>query len=488
MSSEPQEEDLAPRPKDPRVLNLSLVSHTNVGKTTLARTLVKGEVGEVLDQAHVTDRSDAYTLIVTPDGERLELWDTPGFGDSARLLRRLQRENTRLGWLLTQVWDRFSNRALYCSQQAIKNVKDEADVVLYLVNAAEDPEDAGYVDIEMEVLGWIGRPVLLLLNQTGPARPREDRQRDLDAWKEYTARFEVVRDVLELDAFSRCWVQEGVLLRSVGDLLPPDRRMLLQRLLEEWRRRSVQTFEEAMGLLAAHLARAACDRESLEKSGADLLHSARRNAMKNLALRLEGSLAETVDGLLGLHQLQGQAAVDVRARIDDYTLPPDQAQPWKAGAVGGAISGALSGVGADLLSGGLTFGAGALAGAVLGFFGIAGVSKGLNVIRGRNKKPEAAWSHAFLDGLARDICLRYLAVAHFGRGTGLYRERKEPSFWREEIETRLKRADLTRAWTQASPETPDAEARVRELLQPELTTVCRDVLTTFHPSATTLLP
>ena len=38
-------------------LTLSLVSHTNVGKTTLARTLLGKDVGEVSDRAHVTEES-----------------------------------------------------------------------------------------------------------------------------------------------------------------------------------------------------------------------------------------------------------------------------------------------------------------------------------------------------------------------------------------------------------------------------------------------
>ena len=70
-------------------LTLSLVSHTNVGKTTLARTLLRRDVGEILDQAHVTDVSEAHTMVESADA-RLVLWDTPGFGDTARLLKRLK--------------------------------------------------------------------------------------------------------------------------------------------------------------------------------------------------------------------------------------------------------------------------------------------------------------------------------------------------------------------------------------------------------------
>ena len=34
-------------------LSLSLVSHTNVGKTTLARTLLGRDIGEVRDEAQI---------------------------------------------------------------------------------------------------------------------------------------------------------------------------------------------------------------------------------------------------------------------------------------------------------------------------------------------------------------------------------------------------------------------------------------------------
>ena len=43
------------------------------------------------------------------------------------------------------MWDRFRDRAFFLTQRAVRNVRDDADVVLYLVNAAEDPADAGYL-------------------------------------------------------------------------------------------------------------------------------------------------------------------------------------------------------------------------------------------------------------------------------------------------------------------------------------------------------
>ncbi|MCB1208630.1 MAG: 50S ribosome-binding GTPase, partial [Verrucomicrobiales bacterium] len=138
------------------MVTLSLISHTNAGKTTLARTLLRRDVGDVQDAPHVTLFNESHTLIETAD-ETLRLWDTPGFGDSTRLLKRLQREKNPVMWFLSQAWDRFTDRPLWCSQQALKNVRDDADVVLYLVNAGEPPEVAGYIPAEMEILSWVGK-------------------------------------------------------------------------------------------------------------------------------------------------------------------------------------------------------------------------------------------------------------------------------------------------------------------------------------------
>ena len=53
--------------KDPQKINLSLVSHTNVGKTTLARTLLGRDIGEVGDRSHVTIEPEDYVLLRAPD-------------------------------------------------------------------------------------------------------------------------------------------------------------------------------------------------------------------------------------------------------------------------------------------------------------------------------------------------------------------------------------------------------------------------------------
>ncbi|MEK9775251.1 MAG: GTPase domain-containing protein [Quisquiliibacterium sp.] len=145
-------------------IQLSLVSHTNAGKTTLARTLLGRDIGQVRDEAHVTMQADRHLLAHTEQGDELWLWDTPGFGDSRRIARRLAASDNPIGWFLTQVWDRYRNRAFYASQQAVRNVQEHSDLVLYLVNASENPHDASYLEPEMQLLEWVGKPVIIGVN------------------------------------------------------------------------------------------------------------------------------------------------------------------------------------------------------------------------------------------------------------------------------------------------------------------------------------
>ncbi len=119
-----------------------------------------------------------------PTGDRLMLWDTPGFGDSLRLARRLALAGNPIGWFLSEVWDRWRDRAFWSSQRALRNVLEQADVVLYLVNASEAPEDAGYLDAELQVLSLIGKPVIALLNQLGPAgAATDDEAQQIERWR-----------------------------------------------------------------------------------------------------------------------------------------------------------------------------------------------------------------------------------------------------------------------------------------------------------------
>ncbi len=463
--------DLQASPGSGNTVNLSLISHTNVGKTTLTRTLLGRDVGEVRDAAHVTDLATGYVLVQSGE-DTLMLWDTPGFGDTARLLSRLKLVGNPIGWFLTQVWDRWRERPLWSSQQAVRNAQEQADVILYLVNAAEDPATASYVALEMEVLCWISKPVVVLLNQMGP--PREDAEGMIARWDRIGAPG-LVRTVLPLDAFARCWVQEVALLGALAPLLPPHKQPAMERLSQRWEELNLARFDASMGVLAGYVLRAASEREPIDepdwqgklagaltgKSGSDRGAS---HAMGVLATRLAEATAASTDELIRLHNLSGKAARKVLERVSDNYALQAKTPEGASAALGGLVSGAVGGLAADLAAGGLTLGGGMIVGAILGALGATGVAKGINLARGEDGS-NVRWSGEFLERLSVTAILRYLAVAHFGRGRGEWSEGEHPSFWQPIVEEAVasRKRDLTHLLRVAVP-SPDSHVAQSELV------------------------
>lgn len=427
-------------------IQFALISHTNNGKTTLARTLVGVDVGEVRDAAHVTIFAESHLLLKTNEGDTLQLWDTPGFGDSVRLLKRLAMAGNPIGWFLREVLDRYRDRPFWLSQQALRTARDEADVVLYLVNSSEHPRDAGYLPAEMRILEWLGKPVVVLLNQLGPPRPAQEEQQEQTAWKQHLDQYKIVRDVLALDAFARCWVHERVFYEAVGKLVEEPKQAGYARLFALWEANNRERFAEAMRITGAQLAGAARDSEPVEADDKTFLKSAMKavglgkndqqrqeRAMGLLVERLNQNIAVTTGKLLALHQLDPSEAPKINARVSkNFTVraPVDRAQ---AGLLGAVVSGAATGLSADLMAGGLTFGAGALLGGVVGALTAAGAAWGFNTSTDRNRTT-MQFADDFLQTLLVSSVLRYLAVAHFGRGRGNFVEGEAPAFWQAEVE------------------------------------------------------
>ena len=479
----------------PCTIEIGLVSHTNAGKTTLARTLLGRDIGEVRDAPHVTDMAQSHVLMESAERDVLLLWDTPGFGDSARLVKRLHKADNPIGWLLREVWDRYRNRPLWCSQQAVRTVRESADLVLYLANAAEDPADAAYVGAEMQILSWIGTPVLLLLNQVGPPRSADREQADVDQWRAAVAPYAIVSDVLALDAFARCWVQEGVLLRAVLDHLPHAKRPAMERLIGVWRARNLERFEQAMGVLGRQLAAAAQDSEPIATAaraqgmqrvlgalrlGGEGADGAREQAMARLAARTDEAIRAATDRLIALHDLDGSAASVVLERLRTHYRVTEPLNEAKIAATTGIASGALAGLMADLAAGGLTLGAGVITGMLAGALGGAGAARGRNLMMGADRS-SVAWSGAFLDTLVRSALLRYMAVAHFGRGRGAYTEGEAPAFWQDEAARVVdeRRGDYEALWKDAR--VAQDRARIEAGLQALLSECAHALLERLYP-------
>jgi hypothetical protein len=155
------------------------------------------------------------------------------------------------------------------------------------------------------------------------------------------------------------------------------------------------------------------------------------------------------------------------------------------------VSGALAGLSTDVLSGGLTLGGGMIAGGVLGALGAAGIAEGVNRIRGTDRS-WVAWKGDALMPMVDAALLRYLAVAHFGRGRGRWADAAAPEHWAAAVHGAVEphRERLADLWRGIEGQEVGAAAieATRRGLQPVLAAAARDTLLRLYPDAQAALP
>lgn len=475
---------------------LSLISHTNAGKTTLLRTLLREDVGEIADRAHVTVESKRYPMIEAEDDSAvLELWDTPGFGANlAKLAKRLRQQKNPIGWMLHQVWDRHQDASLFYSQEALRNVQDRADIVLYVIDMSQKPEQVGYVDAEMEVLALLGKPVIAVLNQTGSPEPAAARKREADI-RELLGKYDVAKEVLTLDAFTRCWVQEHRLLDLVDDLVEKPKQKIARQLEETWTKNQLAIFGESVDLITKLFAESAVDSEAFLHSNfigrfkQMLDKEARHDEFDRLQTAMYERLRErteaTINQLIAVHGIDGSTAREFAASArDQFSATGGKVDEMLASLGGGALSGLVGGVVLDLASHGISFGSGAAIGAVLGGATSYALARGYNLTQGDSQT--VRWTESHFRDQVRFSLLLYLAVAHFGRGRGRWQDSpQDPEHWAEVAGRVVERhqKEVTEFWKRGKNDDVETLSKKRRKWVEKL---LQDLLIELYPDARTL--
>jgi hypothetical protein len=510
MATEPL--DPAPATEQvPPQIGIFLVAHTNVGKTTLLRTLLGQDVGEIDDAPDVTQTTTAYDLIDDAALGALRLWDTPGFGDSFRLAQRLRQPRRWLAWGVRELWDRAFNHKLWQGQRLAIDLRARADVILYPVNLQERPFEAVYVAPEMEVLAWVGKPVVAVLNHggvphdagNGAAGESERMAARVAEWRTHLSHFAVIQDVAQLDAYTRCWVQELSLFQRIGQVLPEEAQSGYLRLATALGQSYMERLDASVDAIAAYLLELARDKTELESGPFDSLkdiwstlrkslslgkpHNASplEAAMQGLAQRYAEASKTVTDQLITINRLDGTATAEIMQLANAKLVTDKPLEGGTAAVMGGVMSGVLTGLAADLMAGGLTLGTGALVGGVLGATGGAVLARGYNVSTHQEKKVVGWSADAWMEAFEKTLML-YLAVAHFGRGQGQWRAREAPAAWvnatalvvaryREQLLPVLQGSS-------AQPVTATGQARCAQCVRHAI----RDVLLEVHPEASAL--
>ncbi len=115
-------------------IKIALAGHTNTGKTTLIRTLMKSTVGKVDDFPNVTKESKTYFY----DGIQAFFIDTPGFSNASVYNMYLDAKQEDPNFKLPKNWEQKISLDL----DAIKFIT-ESNVALYVGTLDAVPDD-GY--------------------------------------------------------------------------------------------------------------------------------------------------------------------------------------------------------------------------------------------------------------------------------------------------------------------------------------------------------
>ncbi|MFD2640685.1 GTPase/DUF3482 domain-containing protein [Pseudomonas japonica] len=342
-------------------LKLAVVGHTNVGKTSLLRTLTRDVgFGEVSHRPSTTRHVEGARLSV--DGQPLlELYDTPGLEDAIALLdylERLERPGERLDGPARL--ERFlqSSEARQRFEQEAKVVRQlmASDAGLYVIDARE-PVLAKYRD-ELEVLAGCGKPLLPVLNFVASSDHREP------DWREALARLGL-HALVRFDSVAPPEDGERRLYESL-QLMLENARPALQRLIDDQQAQRQVRQHSGKRLIAELLVDcAACRRSVVAKPEEEAAAIAElRDAIRQREQRC-------VEALLKLYAFRREDANTgdlplLDGRWGDDLFNPETLKLLGIRLGGGAVAGAAAGAGIDLMVGGLTLGVAALAGAIAG--------------------------------------------------------------------------------------------------------------------------
>ena len=342
-------------------LKLAVVGHTNVGKTSLLRTLTRDAgFGEVSHRPSTTRHVEGARLSV--DGEALlELYDTPGLEDAIALLdylERLDRPGERLDGPARVIRFLDGSEARQRFEQEAKVLRQllASDAGLYVIDARE-PVLAKYRD-ELTVLNMCGRPLLPVLNFVAGNDHREDE------WRQALAR-QGLHALASFDSIVPPLDGERRLYDSLA-LLQEKARPQLQRLIDDHQAQRQARRHAGARLIAELLLDCAACRRSVATEPA--LEQA---AIRELREAVRQREQRCVEALLRLYAFRKDdaKATDLPlldGRWGDDLFNPETLKQLGINIGGGMAAGAATGVGIDLLVGGVTLGAAAALGALLG--------------------------------------------------------------------------------------------------------------------------
>ncbi|VAW57417.1 probable integral membrane protein NMA1898 [hydrothermal vent metagenome] len=384
------------RKKSHSAINIAVVGHTNTGKTSLIRTLLRDDrFGEIEDMAGTTRYVEKSTIFCADDAV-LDLFDTPGFEDSSALLQALDEFSKTLHTrmpadllhaFIAQV-DAFPD-----FEQEIKVLRQaiNSDVLLYIIDVRE-PLLGKYLD-EVEILSKVGKPILPVFNFIA------GNQASLTRWREQMTQFNL-HSALEFDTVAFDFESEKRLYQKLQSLIEAQYDPL--QALIDYRQDVWENLNHAAAqCIFQLLTEVTCYRREIdEKNGISDTDIALLQAfVRRAEQRVIGDLLSIFMFTQTDINIQQLAVHDGQWELDIFSAHTLKDFGLNAGST--ALKGAAAGVGIDLMVGGLSLGAATLLGAAVG--------AGWATVRRYQQEFKAAWrGHKWLCVDDNTVSLLYL--------------------------------------------------------------------------------
>ncbi len=343
-------------------LKFAVLGHPNEGKSSVVSTLTENERIRISPTPGETVRCNTFTIEVE-DGSTLEIIDTPGF----------QNPSATLAWFEqwqgdeTEMVDAYINAhrndpSFHHDLELMIPLKDRAGI-LYVADASRPLREGDRQ--EMEILRLIGLPRLALLNF------KRDNRDFLSEWEEaLKRRFNLIR---EFNAHQATFDQRMELFDALQHLVPDQASALKNiqnQMQENWQLRR----QEAVSDIEAMLLRCLRHQVKVSYQEAEPLPAQQAAAIEKYQEDLKRFEAKTRKQLRRLYHHDTLPGDD--GEIDLVSEELFAEKVWKLLGlsrsqlmVTGMLTGAAAGVGADLATGGISFGVFTAGGAILGGLG-----------------------------------------------------------------------------------------------------------------------
>ena len=348
-------------------LKLAVVGHTNTGKTSILRTLLRDVYfGEVKNEAATTRHVERAQLTDSQTGEVLvALYDTPGLEDASGLMdwledntasRRdgIERLQQFLAADIAQGAEHIDGSVYQDYSQEAKVIRQvlASDMAIYVVDARE-PVLGKYKD-ELAILSWAAIPVMPVFNFT------DSQDANIDDWQTMLARRNLHIST-RFDSVAFEFEDEMHLWQNLATMLTHSE--MLEQLMDSRAADWARLYDEANIIIADFLLNvAAFVREINEDDDPMPVLTQMQEAVRQSERTMQNKL-------LNSYKFYDNAVAATPLELKAYQQDPFDPELLKTYGIrttSGAAAGALLGLGIDAAALGTTLGLGAALGGLAG--------------------------------------------------------------------------------------------------------------------------